>query len=421
VDLNGWTIRDDNNDFHVISKSVILNPGNYIILGNNSDYNSNGSVTVHYQYENFELHDVNDEIEILSPSGELMDKVSYEEGAIFPLQQGYSFALKEPNMENNFGLHWNASNVQIGEGDFGTPGYSNIPEVQSLSIKDIQYTEDPSGVSPLLNQIVTISGVVTTDPLGFFNQWFYIQDSMDKWSGIAVRKHTTSLERGDSIKISGLVVERSGDITEIVNTYDYEILKKGVFGISPVHVTTGEVNNEGENAEAYEGMLIKVSGICDNDSLNGLEWGINDGTGQTRVSSVYLTDFAPAIGMDYEVTGIQYYGGGNFKIIPWGNADVVTGIENENKSLPMEYRLYHNYPNPFNPSTTIMYSIPEKGIVSLKIFDMLGSEAAILVNKQQPPGNYKIKWDASGFASGIYFYKLTSGSFIEIKKMILLR
>jgi len=83
--------------------------------------------------------------------------------------------------------------------------------------------------------------------------------------------------------------------------------------------------------------------------------------------------------------------------------------------------LYPAYPNPFNPNTTIKYDIVKAQDVKLAVYDILGREVATLVNAQQQPGSYEVNWDASGFASGIYFYTLTSGDFISTKKLILLK
>ena len=87
----------------------------------------------------------------------------------------------------------------------------------------------------------------------------------------------------------------------------------------------------------------------------------------------------------------------------------------------LDFRLSQNYPNPFNPSTIINYSLPHSGLVQLKVYDLLGREVATLVNKEQTKGNYKINFNASNLTSGIYFYKLQSGDFSEMKKLILLR
>ena len=100
--------------------------------------------------------------------------------------------------------------------------------------------------------------------------------------------------------------------------------------------------------------------------------------------------------------------------------NIVTGLEGEILSLP-DYKLSQNYPNPFNPSTKITYSIPEKSNVSLKVFDLLGSEVVELVKDEIEAGTYEITFYASNLPSGIYYYKLQAGSFVETKKLILLK
>lgn len=89
--------------------------------------------------------------------------------------------------------------------------------------------------------------------------------------------------------------------------------------------------------------------------------------------------------------------------------------------LPNKVELLQNYPNPFNPATTIKYDIVKAQDVKLVVYDILGREVATLVNAQQQPGSYEVSWDASNFASGIYFYTLTSGNFTATKKLILLK
>lgn len=98
-----------------------------------------------------------------------------------------------------------------------------------------------------------------------------------------------------------------------------------------------------------------------------------------------------------------------------------TGIENKNL-VPVEFSLKQNYPNPFNPSTTIGYTIPENGLVTLKIYNILGKEITTLVNEEKSSGVYEVKFNAAGLPSGKYIYKLTAGDkVIGIKKMILLK
>jgi M6 family metalloprotease-like protein len=96
-------------------------------------------------------------------------------------------------------------------------------------------------------------------------------------------------------------------------------------------------------------------------------------------------------------------------------------IINSDKNQVETFHLSQNYPNPFNPSTTIRYSVPISEFVSLKIYDALGNEVATLVNEEKPAGNYEVDFNAAGFSSGIYFYKLQAGSFVATKKMILMK
>jgi aminopeptidase N len=104
----------------------------------------------------------------------------------------------------------------------------------------------------------------------------------------------------------------------------------------------------------------------------------------------------------------------------------ITEVKNED-AIIYNFSLEQNYPNPFNPSTTIKYSLPSSVktlramSVQLKVYDILGREIQTLVNKEQVPGNYEVQFDASKITSGIYFYKLQSGSFVESRKMLLLR
>ncbi|MBU0473958.1 MAG: T9SS type A sorting domain-containing protein [Bacteroidetes bacterium] len=130
------------------------------------------------------------------------------------------------------------------------------------------------------------------------------------------------------------------------------------------------------------------------------------------------------------------------------NLDLVTGIKESISPAEYSFKLEQNYPNPFNPSTTIKYSIPSIAVIAsgakqsskiatssdetwtprndnlnitLKIYDILGREVATLVNKEQKHGNYEVQFDASNLTSGIYFYRLQSGGFLESRKMILLK
>ena len=100
--------------------------------------------------------------------------------------------------------------------------------------------------------------------------------------------------------------------------------------------------------------------------------------------------------------------------------DVQTGITG-NGEIPVSYSLSQNYPNPFNPETQINYSIPAKQFVSIKVFDMLGRQVAQLVNGVNEAGNYSVTFNGLGLSSGIYYYKMESESFVETKRMVLVK
>ena len=93
----------------------------------------------------------------------------------------------------------------------------------------------------------------------------------------------------------------------------------------------------------------------------------------------------------------------------------------QNELRPSTYSLFQNYPNPFNPTTTISFSTPERGRLSLKVFDILGREVATLANGQMEAGVHQVSFDASKLSSGVYFYRLTAGSFVSTKKLVLLK
>ena len=86
-----------------------------------------------------------------------------------------------------------------------------------------------------------------------------------------------------------------------------------------------------------------------------------------------------------------------------------------------DFNLSQNYPNPFNPTTTISYQISQRGLVTLKVYDVLGREVATIVNEEKISGSYEIKFDGSDLSSGVYFYKLQAGSFVQTRKMIYLK
>jgi len=120
-------------------------------------------------------------------------------------------------------------------------------------------------------------------------------------------------------------------------------------------------------------------------------------------------------------------GGNSGPIIKWDdefilqNGNISVYEQNERDLPPENFNLSQNYPNPFNPSTIISYEIPIMSTVSLRVYDLIGNEVAILVDEQQVPGYYSINFNATSLSTGVYFYQLKSGDFVSTKKLILMK
>ena len=99
----------------------------------------------------------------------------------------------------------------------------------------------------------------------------------------------------------------------------------------------------------------------------------------------------------------------------------LSGLDEESVSKPTTFKLKQNYPNPFNPTTIINYELPITNDVDLSIYNLLGQKVANLISETKSAGSYQIEWDASGFASGVYYYRIEAGKFVDVKKMVLIR
>lgn len=188
--------------------------------------------------------------------------------------------------------------------------------------------------------------------------------------------------------------------------------------------------------------------IFSSDTLVDLNWQINFGVGMPYSCKVLRKNGLPNNSIHYEIIGItsgfdstyidtnvlmdSTYTYAVMAFNVFGNSDTsntatvtidpVTSISDIN--LILSYLLIQNYPNPFNPGTMIRYEIPaqtDNMLVVLKIYDMLGKEIATLVNGEKPIGSYEIEFNATGLPSGVYFYRIQAGDFVETKKMVLMK
>ena len=174
----------------------------------------------------------------------------------------------------------------------------------------------------------------------------------------------------------------------------------------------------------------KIGYASSSDGINWTKYHKNPVLSPTEVSPQWTTGYySPSVYFDGERFHMWFSGwteGGGMISIGYATSVLdtsnYTGIEeNLLKQVPREYNLFQNYPNPFNPSTKIGFRIPDFEFVSLKIYDILGREVSTLVNEEKPAGSYEVEFNAANLSSGAYFYKIRAGSFVQTKKMILLR
>jgi hypothetical protein len=152
------------------------------------------------------------------------------------------------------------------------------------------------------------------------------------------------------------------------------------------------------------------------DNLSDAEQGFVAGHGTTLQRQEYSwTDRSPAT--YYRLRQVDLDGTSHFTDVI---AFTPTNIES-NTNNPVTFTLEQNYPNPFNPSTTIKYELPKVSEVRLSLYDVLGREVAVLVNERRDAGVHEVKFDGSGLLSGVYFYRMEAGSFVETKRLLLIK
>jgi hypothetical protein len=163
--------------------------------------------------------------------------------------------------------------------------------------------------------------------------------------------------------------------------------------------TASEQNNAGFEVERKD------------DGSTWLTLGFVRGAGTTTETQSYTF-------LDRSASGKVHY---RLKQIDFDGQFEYSNVIEVDAALPETFVLEQNYPNPFNPTTVIAYQLPVTSMVSLKVYDMLGREVAILINKQQQAGRYAYTLNALNWASGVYFYRLQAGNFVQSKKMLLLK
>jgi hypothetical protein len=179
-------------------------------------------------------------------------------------------------------------------------------------------------------------------------------------------------------------------------------------GTNSSHKTKGFLGAEGGTGNVYlNNYLDTLASGCNQSSLEIAASGKT--TSEMKTESTY-------VGWNFINTWVLE--GDNYPTLK----GVIVSVKKERKiAAPSEYVLEQNYPNPFNPTTVINYSLPKSGMVRLSVFNILGQEVKVLVNREMGTGSYSTEFNGSNLSSGIYFYKLESNNQIQVKKMLLLK
>ncbi len=337
--------------------------------------------------------------------------------------------------ENDGSWEWNIPAEQtlgeyiivISDTDDGIPSdesnnpFSVIEPLSVVAIYDIQYSL--TGPSPLAGQEVQTSGIVTA----VSNYGFFLQDGSGAWNGIFVYEWGSNVNQGDEIDIIATVAEYY-DKTELTDIVEYTILSSGNPLPETVSLVTLEVNQED-----YEGVLVQIyNAECTDYNPEFGEWLVDDGSGEIMINDLMFA-FVPVLGEFYDITGVVDYSYSNFKIEPRDENDIIVSSSSIDETILHTQIELFNYPNPFNPETTIFFNLTTEHTESteLIIYNIKGQKIRTLgcinrVDVKATESLHHVVWNGKDdnnkpVSTGIYFYKLIAGEYSKTKKMLLLK
>ena len=252
--------------------------------------------------------------------------------------------------------------------------------------------------------------------------------TIDKWS-VADSLNDGRYEQSAVLLSSGQVLVSGGADSNITSSHWLNSCEVYDPKSNKWSIVTSMLSARAEHSSI---MLNDGSPLFTGGSFGNESWELYN---PTSFTNIYLNNY-PFIISNPEVVLLKNGNVVSFGGLQWTNSSTpivsstaiceiyspsVDGIEGKTSSSLNTFELSQNYPNPFNPATIINYQIPKEGIVTIKIFDTLGKEVKTLVNAYKSQGKYSVSFDASHLASGVYFYRMQAGSFVETRKLILMK
>jgi hypothetical protein len=314
-----------------------------------------------------------------------------------------------------------------------------------LTIAHVQETPWPSGITRYQDCVVTLNGIVTADTAQYSSGYssYAFQDGTGQWNGLVFdTPELVTLTRGDEVEVTGTIDDFDADWhfkfdgnTRLINS-TVIVLSTGNDEPAPALVSAGDLAQDGEEVESYEGVVVKLEGVTVS-ALNPYDWSITDASGgitliDDDMATMSADNFMSALaeGQELEhIMGIFNYSFGTYKVQIRDLADLgqTMGINDDINMNPYVYRLLDNFPNPFNPETHIHFELGGQEMVKLIIYDALGRQVRTLVNGQSyTPGFHAVNWNGrdnngQSVPSGVYIYRIKAGSFIADNKMLLVK
>ncbi len=255
----------------------------------------------------------------------------------------------------------------------------------------------------------------------------------------AVRNFTNSFPAGTNFTMQGDFNFYSSLDSAYKNMVRVVPGNEGHF-IDPYLLVTGTYNNAAYSQ--YHTQSTRTRALSDSGATGGLDdrfdFIFNSKAVQDTGGMYYIPNSCKPVGNDGlhfndsinrrpnvavpdSIADALYGASDHLPVVSLFKFTTVSAVTNIGSNVPDKFTLHQNYPNPFNPITNIEFDVPKSGLVKLRIFNSLGKEVATLVNENVSPGTYRTTWDASGFSSGIYFYKLESDAFTSTKKLLLVK
>ncbi|MDP8211395.1 MAG: T9SS type A sorting domain-containing protein [Candidatus Stygibacter australis] len=312
-----------------------------------------------------------------------------------------------------------------------------IGSLFAVTVHDIQFTEDPSGDSPYLEQVVTIEEAVVVGvgwkPGGGHASFFIVDPDGGAWSGVYVfdydEAYVWSLAEGDLVTITATVDEYY-ELTELASIEECEVIGTAAVP-APVEISTADL----ASMEAYEGCLVQVDDVTVTAAQNDYGvWYVTDGSAPCQIddSFFYLDEVEPEIVItlgDFwgRLVGMVVYSYDEYSLNPRYVADMYPESNTTESVIDASSVIIRgNYPNPFNPTTRIDYSLQQSTDIDLSVYDVAGRLVKTLYNGTQTSGNHFEVWDGTdnsgkAIASGIYFSRISHSKGVETSKMLLLK